>query len=129
MTRRVAVSSTIGDARARHCLSTLKTVFPEASLSGVSTTLSYTVDARLTPKELQTAAERLTNPVIENYSLDDIPRPREFSYCIEIGYLPGVTDTVGHTVKETVEEAAGRKFRAGEAVYSSTFFFLAGPLQ
>src|SRR3989344_637131 len=128
MTRRIAVSSTIGDARARHCLSTLKTVFPEASLSGVSTTLSYTVDARLTPKELQTAAERLTNPITEHYLLDDVPRPQEFSYCIEIGYLPGVTDTVGHTAEETIEDAAGRKFRAGEAVYSSTLFFLEGDL-
>ncbi|RJQ34038.1 phosphoribosylformylglycinamidine synthase subunit PurL [Candidatus Parcubacteria bacterium] len=127
MIRRIAVSSGVGDARARHYLASLKALFPEAPLTGVATVAAYTVDAELSLKELESAAERLTNPITEQYSLD-VPSPDAFSYCIEIGYLPGVTDNVGHTAKETIEDAIHRAFGADEGVYSSTFLFLEGSL-
>src|SRR3989344_1680399 len=128
MTRRIAVSSKVGDARARHYLASLKALFPEAPLTGVATVAAYTVDAELSQKELESAAERLTNPITEEFSLDGVPNSSAFSYCIEIGYLPGVTDNVGHTAKETIEDAIHRAFGADEGVYSSTFLFLEGSL-
>src|SRR3989344_4607689 len=128
MTRRIAVSSKVGDARARHYLASLKALFPEAPLTGVASVAAYTVDAELSLKELESAAERLTNPITEEFSLDGIPSLSAFSYCIEIGYLPGVTDNVGHTAKETIEDAIHRAFGADESIYSSTFLFLEGSL-
>src|SRR3990167_4671464 len=129
MTRRIAVSSKVGDARARHYLASLKALFPHVPLTGVATVAAYTVDAELSLKELESAAERLTNPITEEFSLDGIPSSSAFSYCIEIGYLPGVTDNVGHTAKETIEDAIHRAFGTDEGVYSSIFLFLEGSLK
>jgi len=42
--------------------------------------------------------------------------------------LPGVTDNVGHTAKETIEDATSRAFTAGEAVYTSLIIFLFGEI-
>src|SRR3989344_2110769 len=128
MIRRIAVSSKVGDARARHYLGTLKTIFPDISLSAVATAAVYTIDARLSLKEIERAAGRLTNSLTETYSTQSIPHPQDYAYAIEIGYLPGVTDNVGKTARETIEDSTRGKFRADEAVYSSTFLFLSGTL-
>src|SRR3989338_4373788 len=128
MTHRITVSSKIEDARARNILQTLKTRFPEAGLRGVATDAAYTIDAKLSKGELERAAGRLANPITETYSFGDVPAPAESSFAIEIGYLPGVTDNVGHTAKETLEDTIGRKFKDDEHVYSSLFIFLTGKL-
>src|SRR3989344_642757 len=128
MIRRIAVSSKVGDARARHYLGTLRAVFPDISLSAVATAAVYTIDARLSLKEFERAAKRLTNSLTETYSTQSIPQPQDYAYAIEIGYLPGVTDNVGKTARETIEDSTGRTFRADEAVYSSAFLFLSGKL-
>ncbi len=129
MTHRIAVASTTGeDARARGYLHTLKSLYPQSSLAAVSCVQVYTVDVQLSDTEIHSAAERLANQVIENYAIDDIPTPQQFSYVIEIGYLPGVTDNLGNTVQEMIEDLTGRTFGAGEHVYSSYFLFLDGTL-
>ena len=129
MTVRIALSLKIEDARARKTLHTLQTLFPEAALQDVFIATAYTVDAALSAKEIERAAERLANPVTETYSTATVPTPKDFAYAIEIGYLPGVTDNLGATVQETVEDCIGRTFKDGEAVYSSSFYFLVGNLE
>src|SRR3989338_8712012 len=126
MTFRIAVSSKVEDARARNILQTLKGLFSEARLERVATAASYTVDARLTVGQIKRSAERLTNPLTERFSIGDVPVPEAYSFAIEIGYLPGVTDNLGATVQETIEDIVGRSFKEGEAVYSSLFVFLLG---
>src|SRR3989344_3791997 len=128
MTARIVISSKIEDARAQSTLRTLKNLFPEAALQRVAISASYTVDAKLSADELERAAERLANPVTERYSTRTVLAPEKWSYALEIGYLPGVTDNLGRTVQETIEDCLGKKFSDGEAVYSSTIIFLEGAL-
>lgn len=125
---RVAVRALGKDALAGKYLRSLSALFPKAKLSAVTVVDTYTVDAVLAPEEIGAVAARLTNPVIEEYALDTIPAPHNFSFAIEIGYLPGVTDNVGHTVEEMIEDVAGRGLTEGEAVYTSRFLFLTGRL-
>ncbi len=125
MVNRIAVSSKVEDARAESLLRNLKVLFPESALKGASYVQAYTVDAELTANELKRVAERLTHPVTETYSTDKIPAEGNFSYAIEIGYLPGVTDNVGRTARETIEDCLGRNLGDG-GVYSSYFLFLSG---
>ncbi len=127
MIRRIAVSSKVEDARAESLLRNLKNLFPQSALKGASYVQAYTIDADLTASELQQVAERLTHPVTETYLIEKIPTPRDFSYAIEVGFLPGVTDNAGHTARETIEDFLGRKFGGG-AVYSSYFLFLTGSI-
>ena len=128
MTHRISVSTKIQDARALHYRKTLKGVFPHVSLDKVAAVAVYTVDAGISRAECERAAVRLTNPVIEEYVIGKVPAPENHSYAIEIGYLAGVTDNVGHTARETIEDLLGRKFKEGESVYSSLFLFLSGAL-
>lgn len=86
----------------------------------------YTIDAALSPEELETVrAELFTDPIIEtsavNHSL-----AREFEFVIEVGFLPGVTDNVGKSSKEGIQDTLGRALGAGEAVYKSRQFVLRG---
>src|SRR3989344_6028339 len=128
MAYRIAVASKVKDARAESLFRNLKTLFPQSALEGASFVQAYTIDAKLTPEELRGAANRLTHPVTETYSIDTVSVPQRYSYAIEIGYLAGVTDNVGHTTRETIEDFLGRKFKDGESVYSSLFLFLSGDI-
>jgi len=128
MTHRITVLPKIADARAAGILRHLQNLFPKVKLTGVKTASAYTVDAVLSRDQVQRAAERLTNPVIEDFSIDTVPTPEGYSYAIEIGFLPGVTDNVGHTAKQTIEDATSRTSSEGEAVYTSLFVFLSGDI-
>src|SRR3989344_4382754 len=126
MAYRIAVSSKVEDARAKSYLHKLKNTVSVKGLTKVSVSSVYTIDAKLSEKELEQVAKRLTNPITETYTTSGIPRPASFYYAIEIGLLPGVTDNVGTTARGTVEDSIGRKRSDREAVYSSTFLFLEG---
>lgn len=126
MTHRIAVVSTVPDARAHGLFHTLQGLFPKSGLEGVAIATTYTIDAPLSSAEVKRAADRLTNPLIESYTIKEVPAPASYRYAIEIGFLPGVTDNVGKTAQETIEDAIGKPFAAGEAVYSSLCMFLSG---
>ena len=126
MTSRIAVTSKIEDARARAYLHNLKSVFPQSGIEAAFSVAVYTVDAELAVADVEKAAARLANPIIETFSIGVVPAPVSYAYAIEIGFLPGVTDNVGHTARETIEDCIGRKFAEGEVVYSSTALFLQG---
>ncbi|MCR4281315.1 MAG: AIR synthase related protein, partial [Candidatus Kaiserbacteria bacterium] len=126
MAERITVKSTIPDARAKSYLKTLKSIFPPLRLAAVAVTNAYTIDAQISKKECEPVAERLTNPLVEEYSVTRVLAPESHAYAIEIGYLPGVTDNVGNTARETIEDCLGRRFAEDEKVYSSLFLFLSG---
>ncbi|BBA70135.1 phosphoribosylformylglycinamidine synthase subunit PurS [Geobacter sulfurreducens] len=88
----------------------------------------YTVDAGLSPDELEKAAsEPFSDPVIQTWSLDR-PLADGFDYLVEVGFRPGVTDNVGRTAREAIEYITGRPFAAGEGVYTSVQYLLSGAL-
>lgn len=87
---------------------------------------SYLIDHNLSKKELEKLAQALTNKILEEYyineSLDLTRHPGGFSYAIEIGFKPGVTDNVGTTVKEVAKDLLGKNIQA----YTSKIFFVSG---
>src|SRR3989344_6401847 len=91
---------------------------------------SYLIDSKFSKKELEKLAGALTNPIIENYTINEspiFPRLGNFSYAIEIGFLPGVTDNVGHTVKEIATDLLRSDVSfANLAVYTSKIFLTSG---
>ncbi len=127
MANRIVISSKVEDARAGSLLRTLKSLFPQSALSSVVFVQAYATNAALSPEDLKLSAERLTHPVTETYSIDTIPAQGNFSYVLEIGYLAGVTDNVGRTARETIEDCLGRSLGEG-GVYSSYFLFLSGDI-
>ena len=64
---------------------------------------AYLIDSKFSKIELEKLAQALTNPILEKYFINEpfeFPSTGNFSYAIEIGFLPGITDNVSHTVKE-----------------------------
>ncbi|RMF85907.1 MAG: phosphoribosylformylglycinamidine synthase, partial [Nitrospinota bacterium] len=105
----------------------------------VRTAQVYTIDARLSREEAERVQHELfTDPIVQVSSLQELdgkafvhdllPRHDTDLWILEIGYRPGVTDTVGKTARLGIEEVLRRQLEPGEAVYTSTRYFLYGPL-
>ncbi len=88
----------------------------------------YTIDKKLTSDQLNKTASVLTNPVFQDCYINKPYFPPNFSWAIEIGYLPGVTDNIGSSAKEIVEDLLRIKFKLGEGVYTSQLMFVDGNL-
>lgn len=80
-----------------------------------------------TRDELCRIGSQLINPVIQEYTIDSATTAG-FDYAIEVGFLPGVTDNVGTTAKQTIEDFYSIRFKEGEGVYSSQLYFIFGKL-
>ncbi len=70
----------------------------------------------------QEFAQSLANPVVQrvNQPFDD------FDWALEIGYLPGVTDNIGHTASELIQLGAANENREQAACYSSRLYLIKG---
>lgn len=90
----------------------------------------YTISTNsrdFTPEELRVIGLQLSNPVVQKFTVDEATQAY-FDIAIEVGFLPGVTDNVGTTARQTIEDFTKRKFEPGEAVYSSQLYFVCGRL-
>jgi phosphoribosylformylglycinamidine synthase II len=90
----------------------------------------YTIDKTLTQKQLEIVAKHLISPLTQNYEIKNSKTkteiPFDFSYAIEIGYLPGVTDNIATTTKEIIQDLLKISFEDSEAVYTSQITFING---
>ncbi|MFA6332805.1 MAG: AIR synthase-related protein, partial [Methanoregula sp.] len=77
--------------------------------------------------ELVQVAQQLVNPVVQEFTVDEATEAL-FDHAIEVGFLPGVTDNVGTTARQTIEDFLSMKFGDGEAVCSSQLYFVRGRL-
>jgi phosphoribosylformylglycinamidine synthase len=128
MASRITISYKVPDARADAKKRSFESLGIKGKVRNVAIVDSYTIDKSFTSKELEKIGGVLANPILETFSIDKIDAPKKFNWLVEVGYLPGVTDNVGNTARETVEELLGKKFKEGEAVYSSLVFFIEGSL-
>jgi phosphoribosylformylglycinamidine synthase len=79
------------------------------------------------PEELSGIGSQLINPVVQEFTVD-AATSANFDHAIEVGFLPGVTDNVGTTARQTIEDYFDMKFAEGEAVYTSQLYFVCGRL-
>jgi phosphoribosylformylglycinamidine synthase len=86
-----------------------------------------TAERDFTTEELRQISSQLMNPVVQECVLDE-PARAPFDYAIEVGFLPGVTDNVGMTARQTIEDFLSMKFSEGDAVCSSQLYFVCGNL-
>jgi phosphoribosylformylglycinamidine synthase subunit PurSL len=127
MAKRITVAARVDDARAAGYLKTLRSLFPKTKLRSVAVAAAYTVDADISPTQLKKFGGRLANPLTETFSTSRVITPRKYSAVIEIGFHPGVTDNVGKTVRQMLEDMRGKPLKNSEDVYTSVFIFLDGP--
>lgn len=128
MATRIDVKYTIPDARGEVKKRQFESLGFKGKIKSVALRDSYTIDANLTQSEIKKASSALINPLIEEANTNEYLAPQSFDWIIEIGSLPGVTDNVGNTAKETIEDLIKRKFNNGEGIYTSLFYIVKGEL-
>lgn len=84
----------------------------------------YTINKNFNKNDLTKIASALMNPVIQKACINEPYISTKFSFAIEIGYLPGVTDNVANTTKEIIEDLLKIKFVKEENVYTSQITFI-----
>src|SRR5579864_227446 len=126
---RIYVKYNVNDARAKAKQKQFSALSLKSKIGAVCLLDCYTIDAKLDQKQIEKAKQLLANPLLQSASASPSPlAPNSFSFAIEIGCLPGVTDNIGHTTKETLADGARVKFAPGQNVYSSQVFFISGSI-
>jgi len=121
MAHRIEVTSVVPDTRAEVRKRKLADLgFP--SVQDVELIDVYTVDEDLDISDLERIAGMLVNTVVERARFNGFNYHSD--WAVEIGFLPGVTDNVGNTVRQEVEDLLGRKSN----VYTSQLMLLRGQL-
>ena len=92
----------------------------------VTITDNYLINAELQSKDAEKAAELLIQPVTQGYTINSPFFPDDFNYCIEIGFLPGVTDNIAHTVRESIEDLLHSSLDREKSVFSTVSYFIGG---
>lgn len=88
----------------------------------------YTIKKNLNKNQLKKIALSLTNPVYQDSKINQPTLVKKFSWAIETGFLPGVTDNVANTVKEIIKDQLKIKFIGDEGVFSSQLLLIDGKL-
>jgi len=125
---RIEIRSRIADARARVRQRYLEGLGFAGRIEGVEIVDVYTCDADLGEARLNSLAEALSNPVTQRASVNEAQFPEAFDWAFEVGYLPGVTDNVGHTTREMLSDLFRKTLPPAQGVYSSQVTFLQGNL-
>jgi phosphoribosylformylglycinamidine synthase len=86
----------------------------------------FKIDAELTPGEVEICMRGITDPVIQEAAVGRLERSG-YDWSITVGFLPGVTDNVGHTAKTTLEDLLGRKLGAEDKVFTETRYLFEAP--
>ncbi len=96
-------------------------------VSQVTVARHYTVVADLGPDQRRALSQQLTHSVTETCLISQpLTSQLAFDWVIEVGFLPGVTDNVAHTVTEGLQRLIDPT--SEHAVYSSTAYYLQGDL-
>jgi phosphoribosylformylglycinamidine synthase len=95
-------------------------------VQSVNTIVVYTIDADLSPEELEMVASGpFSDPITQVYAIDQ-PLAQSFDWLIEVGFRPGVTDNVGKTAREAIELRLGVTLNEEERVYTSMQYLIRG---
>ncbi len=116
MPYRIEILAHKDDGRALRITNTLKSLGKDAQVRVVDV---YTAENPIAAQDIFTSS--LANPVTQAIN----QTPTDFDWALEIGYLPGVTDNIGHTATELLKLAGAND---NTEVYSSKLYLIKGKL-
>ena len=97
------------------------------SVENACLTDNYLINADIDENQSVEVAHALLQPVTQDYRINEPCDPGEFTHALEVGFLPGVTDNVAHTVRESIEDMLKIELDQEKSVFSSvTYFFKLG---
>lgn len=128
MITRIEVFSKFQDARARVKQRKFENLNLEGKIEDLWIADVYTIDKDLDKKKVQQIANALTNPVSQIAKINHSNSLPNFTFAMETGFLPGVTDNTASTTKEIIEDLLKIKFSQDEGAYSSQLLLIKGNL-
>lgn len=126
MINRIEIISRIPDTRARLKKNQLHHI--NKNVDEVFLVDVYTIKKGFESNQLNKIASSLTNPVYQNFKINQPTIVDKFSWGIETGFLPGVTDNIANTVKEIIKDQLKIKFVGNEGVFTSQLLLIYGKL-
>lgn len=96
----------------------------------VRTVSVYTTNIDFSAEELlRLGNELFADPVIQHFSLNEPLHPHgDFEWLLEVGFRPGVTDNVGHSAAQGMQDMLGRELQSGEGFFTSRQYLFNGEL-
>lgn len=128
MKTRIEIKYKIADTRAEVKKRQFESLGLKQKIRSLEIRNIYTIDADLAREEIKKATIILANPLIEEAIIDAKQILTKYDWVIEIGFLPGVTDNIANTTRETIEDLLKKKFKKDENVYSSVMYIIEGKL-
>ena len=98
--------------------------------SRVKTVSVYTTNIDFSPGELKRLGNELfADPVIQHFSVNAPLHPDgDFHWLLEVAFRAGVTDNVGHSASQGMQDMLGRKLGPGEGFFTSRQYLFHGEL-
>lgn len=121
---RIEVYSTIEDHRGRVLIEKFKDW--KKNIKSIQLSDNYLINVDISESQIEEVAKALSQKVTQGYCINKPYTPAEFDYAIEIGFLPGVTDNVSHTVREIIEDQFKMELDVEKSVFSSATYFFNG---
>ena len=126
MSHRIEIISKIKDARAKVKKEYIENLGFSGKIDGIEIAEIYTLDASLDSTDLIKIGQILSNPVTQEFLIDK-HNNRKFDWAFEISFLPGVTDNIGATASESVNDYLKNNIE-NNRIYSSEVIFISGKL-
>ncbi|MBW2992051.1 phosphoribosylformylglycinamidine synthase [Candidatus Woesearchaeota archaeon] len=84
----------------------------------------YTIQYEFSEEQIQKIAHSLYNPIVELIRINS-PSNKEFTWALELGFLPGVTDNVANTAAEIINDLFKTKIGRNKVFTSKVLFIKA----
>ncbi len=130
MITRIYVAPKLSDTREAVSIKSFTGLDLSGKVKKVKILDSYLLDHEFSKERLEDAAKKLTNPVLEESYINDIYTvSKNFDWLIEVGFLPGVVDNVGHTATESILDSSEPSIQNSIKAYSSKIFLIGGKIK
>jgi len=88
----------------------------------------YTIQHEFSDEQIEKIADSLHNPVTETARINK-PIKKEFSWALELGFLPGVTDNTANTTTEMINDLFKENIGRNKVFSSKVLFITANSLR
>ena len=102
MTYRIEIKEKIQDSRNLIIKNQIESFGFEKKIKEINVVDVYTLNNNFNIDEVAKIASILTNPVSQEFFINNPAIKEGFDFALEIGFLPGVTDNVGNTAHECI---------------------------
>jgi phosphoribosylformylglycinamidine synthase II len=130
MTDRIYVIPKVSDNREKVYQKTFSGLSLSGKVSKVEILDCYLISHSLPKEKFSLIPKALVNPILEKYSINDLNiLIGKNDFAIEISFLPGVTDNVGHTAKETILDLLHDNTDQDFNIFYSKIFLISGKIK